>query len=104
MTKTPTKPLTKTIAILAILTLTISLVGSAQATTESLNIQAGKEAVRTIDLGAEDQIRITFTLVSQTSGTFHFWMIFPNSTKRDYGDTSHNQLQLTSQRSLRTAL
>ena len=97
LTKTPTKPLTKTIALLAILALTISLAGSAQATTESLNIQAGKESVRTIDLGAEDKIRITFTLVSHTSGDFHFWMIFPNSTKRDYGETTQAKISFNSQ-------
>jgi hypothetical protein len=88
LTKTLTKPLTKTITLLIILTLTITLAGSAQATTESLNIQAGKESVRTIDLGSKDKIRITFTVVTHTSGAFHFWMVFPNSTKRDYGETT----------------
>jgi hypothetical protein len=97
MTKTPTKPLTKTIALLVILTLTISLTGSAQATTESLNIQAGKEAIRTIDLGAEDKIRITFTLVSHTSEDFHFRLTFPNSTTRDYGETTQATISFTSE-------
>jgi hypothetical protein len=97
MTKTLKKPLTKTIALLVILTLTISLTSSAQATTESLNIQAGKETIRTIDLEAEDKTRITFTLVSHTSEDFHFWMIFPNSTTINCGETTQATISFTSE-------
>jgi hypothetical protein len=95
-----TKPLTKPLAkgmLLIVLTLIITLASSAQATTESLNIQAGKESVRTINLAAEDKIRITFTLVSHTSGDFHFWMVFPNSTKRDSGETTQTTISFSSE-------
>jgi hypothetical protein len=97
LTKTLKKPLTKSISLLIILTLTLTLAGSAQAITESLNIQAGKESIRTINLASEDKIRITFTLLSRTPRDFHFWMVFPNSTKRDYGETTQTTISFSSE-------
>ena len=96
MTKSLTKPLAKSILLIVLIS-TLTLAGSSQATTESLNIQAGKESVRTVNLAAEDKIRITFTLVSHTSGDFHFWMVFPNSTKRDYGETTQTTISFSSE-------
>ena len=96
MTKSLTKPLAKSILLIVLIS-TLTLAGSSQATTESLNIQAGKESVRTVNLAAEDKIRITFTLVSHTSGDFHFWMVFPNSTKRDSGETTQTTISFSSE-------
>ncbi len=74
-----------------------SLIGLATATTESLNVQAGKELVRTIDLAAEDRILTTFTVIGQTSDVLHFWIVFPNATPRDYGEISQCRISFTSE-------
>lgn len=81
---------------LLVFALIISLAGLAQATTESLNVQAGKEFIKTIDLAAEDQIRITFTVLGSAPDTLHFWMFFPNATTRDYGEKSQSTISFTS--------
>jgi hypothetical protein len=96
LTKTFMKPLNKLTCLLFIFILTISLAGSVQATTESLNVQGGKDFVRTIDLKAEDQIRLTFTALGQASSPLHFWMVFPNATTKDYGETTQGTISFTS--------
>jgi len=92
LTKTFMKPLNKLTYLLFIFTLTISLAGSVQAATESLNVQGGKEFVRTIDLETEDRIRLTYTVLGQASSTLRFWMVFPNATTKDYGETTQGTI------------
>jgi hypothetical protein len=82
------RPLSKIACLLAAFIMTISLVGIAQAATVSFNVQSEKDAVRTIDLAPEDRALVTFTVLGETSHTLHFWIIFPNSTTRDYGEIS----------------
>jgi hypothetical protein len=67
--------------------LLISLSSTVQAATESLTVNAGKEIIRSIELGSEDRIQLTFQVlgIAQSDDKFHFWMIFPNATMKDYG-------------------
>lgn len=88
--------LSKSALFLLVLALVTGLVDFAQATTESLNVQAGKEFIKTIDLAAEDQIRITFTFIGSTPDTLHFWMVFPNATTRGYGEISQSTISFIS--------
>jgi hypothetical protein len=67
--------------------LLISLSSTVQAATESLTVNAGKEIIRSIELGSEDRIQLTFQVlgIAQSDDKLHFWMIFPNATMKDYG-------------------
>jgi hypothetical protein len=77
--------------LLVVFTLLITTIAVVQAATESLNVQAGDDLIRKIALSAEDHIRITFTVLSQSSSSFRFWIVFPNGTSRYYEEsTSYN--------------
>lgn len=74
-----------------VFTLLITTMAVVQAATESLNVQAGEDLIRKIAMSAEDHLRITFTVLSQSSSSFRFWIVFPNGTSRDYEEsTSYN--------------
>ena len=64
------------------------LTGVAQAKTESINVEPGKELTRTIDLAAGDLISITFTVLGPDPSALHFFMVLPNGTTSDYGEIS----------------
>jgi hypothetical protein len=66
----------------------LSFASIVQAKTESLSVPAERELVQTIILAAGDRIDVTFTALGQTSNILHFWVVFPNATKRDFGETS----------------
>jgi hypothetical protein len=72
------------------------MIGNAQAATESLNIQAGEDSVRKINMSAEDHIRITFTVLSQSASSFRFWMIFPNGTRNNYEQSTTYNISFAS--------
>jgi hypothetical protein len=84
--------LNQLVCLLVVSTLLITMfVASVQAATESLNIQAGEDSVRKINMSAEDHIRISFTVLSQSPSSFRFWIVFPNGTTRNYEEsTSYN--------------
>ena len=69
-------------------TLLIATIAIVQATTESLNIKAGEDFVREIDMSAEDHIRVAFKVLSNDPDSLRFWIVFPNGTTRDYGEVA----------------
>jgi hypothetical protein len=76
---------------LLVSTLLITTISTAHAATESLNVKAGEDLVRKINMSAEDHLRISFTVLSDSSGSFRFWVVFPDGAKQDYGEsTSYN--------------
>jgi hypothetical protein len=81
---------------LFVLGLVVTLPGIAQAITESLNVKAGEDLVKIIELESEDRIRLTLTVLGQTSHTLKFWITFPNATTRDYGKTTQNTISFNS--------
>jgi hypothetical protein len=84
--------LNQLVCLLVVSTLLITMfVATVQAATESLNIQAGEDSIRKINMSAEDHIRISFTVLSQSPSSFRFWIVFPNGTTRNYEEsTSYN--------------
>ena len=88
----------KIIWTLVIVILMIGVLGTAQASMESITIQGGKETVRTIDVASGDTVFITFkTVGEQTFSTVDFWVIFPNSTNQDFGQVSQYTISFESQ-------
>ena len=73
--------------ILTVSCLMTVLIGSALASTESINVQPGKEITITRDLAAGDRSSITFTVTGPDPCTLHFYIIFSNGTTTDYGIT-----------------
>ena len=73
--------------ILTVSCLMTVLIGSALASTESINVQPGKEITITRDLAAGDRSSITFTVTGPDPCTLHFYIIFSNGTTTDYGKT-----------------
>jgi hypothetical protein len=89
--KTSMKPFNRLVCLLAVFTILITTIAVVQAATESLNVQAGEDSVRKIDMATEDHVRIYFTVLSQSPSSFRFWIVFPNGTTKDYGEsTSYN--------------
>jgi len=82
---------------LAVLTLMLALTGTAQATTLSLNVQAGTEVIRTIDLAAGDHILLKFSAVGDDPTALNFWGAFPNGTTIDYGEVSQREMSFVSE-------
>jgi hypothetical protein len=74
--------------LLIIFSLTITLTEVAQAKTESINVEPGKELTRTIDLAAGDRTSITFTVLGPAPSTLHFYIVLPNGTTSDHGEIS----------------
>jgi hypothetical protein len=68
----------------------------AGANTDSLRVRAGEELVQKINLSAEDRVRITLSVLDQSSSGLDFWMIFPNATTRDYGEIRQAEIKFTS--------
>jgi hypothetical protein len=91
-----TKLFSRLVCSLMVFTLLITMTATVQATTESLNVQAGEDSVRKIGMSAEDHIRISFTVLSQSPSSFHFWMVFPNGTTRDYEESSSYNVSFVS--------
>jgi hypothetical protein len=89
----------KRIVALAVLTVVLALVGTAQATTLSLNVPAGKDSVQSIDISAEDRVLVKFSAVGDVPPTLNFWVIFPNGTTTNYGETSQREMLFVSETS-----
>ena len=85
----------KLLCLLIIFSLTITLTEVAQAKTESINVEAGKELIRTIDLAAGDRISVTFTVLGPAPSTLNFYMVLPNGTTSDHGEISQLTLDFS---------
>jgi hypothetical protein len=84
------------LCLIVALTLLITTMATVQAATESLSIQAGEEIVRNISVSAEDQVRIAFTVLSDSSSNFRFYIVFPNGTTGDYGGATNYNVNFVS--------
>jgi hypothetical protein len=86
----------RAVCLLLVFTLLVTAIDTVQAATESLNIQAGEDSVRKIGMSSGDHISITFTILSQSSSFFRFWVVFPNGTKSDYGEATNRNISFAS--------
>jgi hypothetical protein len=81
--------LRKPLGLLIIFSLTVFLTGLAQAKTESINVEPGKDFNLTIDLVAGDRTSLAFTVLGSSSpSTLHFYMVLPNGSISDQGEIS----------------
>ena len=81
--------LRKPLCLLIIFSLTIFLTGLAQAKTESINVEPGKDLNQTIDLVTGDRTSLSFTVLGSSSPiTIHFYIVLPNGTISDHGEIS----------------
>ena len=90
------KSFSKSLCALLVPVLMFVLVCTAQASTESINVQAGADVVRTIDLGSEDKVTLKFSAVGDYPSTLHFWVKFSNGTTADYGEITGYEMSFTS--------
>ena len=79
-----------------ILFLFIGSFGIVLATTESLTIDAGKEAVCKIDVASQDRVQLTFVTTGQASSHLSFSIVFPNSTLINFGELDQYSTKFTS--------
>jgi hypothetical protein len=82
--------------LLLVLCFFISLVSTVRATTESLNIEAGKELVSKINVSPEDRVQLTFVTTGQASSNLSFSIMFPNSTFVNLGELDQYSTRFTS--------
>jgi hypothetical protein len=66
------------------------------ATTESLNIEAGKELVCKINVVSEDRVQLTFVTTGQASSNLSISIMFPNSTVINLGELDQYSTRFTS--------
>ncbi len=78
---------------LLVLSLSIGFVGIVNATTESLNVEGGKDIVCKIDLASADRVQVTFVTTGQTS---YFSIVFPNATVLNLGQVDQYSSSFTS--------
>jgi hypothetical protein len=79
-----------------ILCLFIGPLGIVQATTESLNVEAGKELVCKIDAASQDRVQLTFVTTGQASSNLSFSIMFPNLTVVSLGELDQYSTRFTS--------
>ena len=91
--------LNRLLVALAVLTLMLALAGTVQAATLSLNVQAGSEVVRAIDLANGDHVLLRFSTVGDDPTALNFWVAFPNGTTTDYGEVGQRELSFVSETS-----
>lgn len=84
------------LCLLLILCLFIGAIGIVQATTEGLNVEAGKELVCKINVASEDRVRLTFETTGQASSNLCFSMVYPNSTVISLGEVGQYSTSFTS--------
>jgi hypothetical protein len=82
--------------LLLILCLFIGAIGIVHATTESFNIDAGKELVCKINVASEDRVQLTFVTTGQASSDLCFSIVFPNSTVISLGEVCQYSTSFTS--------
>ena len=89
-------PMRRLYCLLLILCLFIGAIGIVHATTESFNIDAGKELVCKINVASEDRVQLTFVTTGQASSDLCFSIVFPNSTVVNVGDVGQCSTSFTS--------
>jgi hypothetical protein len=87
----------KLFCAMAIFFLIVGTLGTALATTESLNIEPGKELVRNIEVASNDKVQLTFLGIAQTSNNLRFSIVFPNSTVNDFGEINQFSTSFSSE-------
>jgi hypothetical protein len=82
--------------LLLILCLCVGIIGIAQATTQSINVEAGKERICKIDVAPNDRVQFTFSTIGQASNHLSFSIVFPNSTATSIGEVDKYSSSFTS--------
>jgi hypothetical protein len=88
--------LRKTCFLLLILCLLVGAIGVVSATTQGLNVEAGKEFVYKINVAQKDVVHLSFVATGQADGNLSFSMAFPNSTVIDFGEHDQYSTSFTS--------
>ncbi len=83
------------LGLLLVIGLIIIVTNIAQAATQSFNVEAGKDVERIIDLAAGDLCSISLRVTGAETSKLHFYIILPNSTTIDYGETSQLTIELS---------
>jgi hypothetical protein len=65
--------------------LSTGVVGTVNAATQSLTVDAGKNFTYKISLNSQDRLELTFVTVAQASSNLTSSIVFPNSTVKDIG-------------------
>jgi hypothetical protein len=82
--------------LLLIVCLFIGAIGIVRATTEGLNVDAGKELVYKINVASQDRVHLTFETTGLASSNLSFSMVFPNSTVISLGEVGQYSTSFTS--------
>ncbi len=82
--------------LLLILYLFVGAIGIVRATTQGLNVEAGKEFVYKINVAQKDLVHLSFVALGQADGNLSFSMAFPNSTVIDFGELDQYSTSFTS--------
>jgi hypothetical protein len=82
--------------LMLILCLFIGAIEIAHATTESLNVEAGKDLVCKINLESEDRVQLTFVTIGQAYSNLRFSIVLPNSTVINLGEIDQYSTSFTS--------
>lgn len=80
-----------------ILLLLVCAIGVVQATTESLNVEAGQDIVFKINVAAEDRVQLTFETADSAYSNLSFSMVLPNSTFINLGEVGQYSTSFTSE-------
>jgi hypothetical protein len=82
--------------LLLILYLFVGALGIVRATTQGLNVEAGKEFVYKISVSQKDVVNLSFVATDQADGNLSFSMVFPNSTVINFGELDQYSTSFTS--------
>jgi archaellin len=82
--------------LLILFCLFTGVVGTVNATTGSLNVDAGKVLTYKIDLNSQDRLELTFVTVAQASSNLSSSIVFPNSTVTNLGCVDKYSVSFTS--------
>lgn len=81
--------------LLVVIGLIIIVTNTAQAATQSFNVEAGKDVEKIIELGAGDFLSISLQVTGAESSKLDFYIILPNGTTIDYGEASQLTIELS---------
>jgi hypothetical protein len=90
------KPINRLVCLLLVFILLVTIADTVQAATESLNVQAGEESVRKIDVSAGDHVRIDLTVLSSSPSSMRFQIVFSDGATEDYGASSSYNVSFVS--------
>ena len=88
--------LRKICCLLLILCLLVGALGIVRATTQGLNVEAGKEFVYKINVAQKDVVHLSFVATNQADGNLSFSIAFPNSTVINFGELDQYSTSFTS--------